>query len=138
MHPISLVHSPSMEQIFRHVLGSVEPVAAATAFPVNIRQSETGYEIHAILPGLERDDIQLEIKEGLLTIRAKPQVQVETENAPKADFWHMEMKIQESARGFRLPRDVNPEQITAEYRNGILVVRLPKRAEATPRVIEVR
>ena len=136
MHPISLVHSPSMEQILRHILGSMEPVVAATAFPVNIRQSETGYEIHAILPGMERDDIQLEIKEGLLTIRAKPQV--ETEDTPRADFWHMEMKIQESTRGFRLPRDVNPEQITAEYRNGILVVRLPKRAEATPRVIEVR
>lgn len=105
--------------------------------PVNIQETETGFELELSVPGRKKEDFNVEIDEHILTItsEAKKEEEVKGENYTRKEFSYSSFK-----RAFTLPETINEEGIKASYENGILSFTLPKKEEALPkpkRLIEI-
>ena len=101
--------------------------------PVDVAETQDRIVVRAELPGVNQDQIQIEFENGLLTIRGE-------RNFQKQDgtTWHRVERVYGSfSRTFTLPSTVDAEHITAESKDGVLRVHLPKRAESKPRQIKV-
>ena len=103
--------------------------------PVDIYETEThDLVIKAELPDMTRDDIEVTVENSTLTLRGtkKPPVDVKEEQ-----FRRVERHYGSFVRSFALPSTVDATKVGAEYRNGVLTVKLPFREEAKPRSINV-
>jgi HSP20 family protein len=90
--------------------------------------------IKAEVPGLNREDIDLTVENDTLTIRGEKKV----ENDVKDEQFHrVERSYGSFSRTFSLPKTVDTSKVSAEYKNGVLAVRLPLREEAKPKQIKV-
>jgi HSP20 family protein len=90
--------------------------------------------LKAELPGLRRDDIDLTVENSTLTIRAERR---QDEGVRDGQYHRRERLSGTCSRSFTLPNTVDASQVKAEYRDGVLTVRLPLREEAKPRQIQV-
>ena len=101
---------------------------------VDIYESKDQIVLEAELPGMNRDDFDLSIENNVITLRGERRFAKKDE----ADNYHrVERSYGSFARSFTLPQTVSSEGATAEYRNGVLRVALPKREEVKARRIEI-
>lgn len=102
--------------------------------PVDVYETRDRYVVTAELPGLSRDHIHIELREGELTIRgSRPDPGV-----PADAYERMERLQGPFARTFVFAEAVDAERIVAEFREGVLTITLPKSARAEPRRVEVK
>ena len=101
---------------------------------VDIREEKDLYLLEAEVPGLAEKDIDIQVKENLLTLASK----VEENKEGKTGYLLRERKPVQFKRSFILPKDVDQEKIEARYGNGVLVLSLPKKPEAKPKTIDVK
>jgi len=95
---------------------------------VDITENKKAYSLTAELPGLDNDDIKLELSDGILTLSGKKKYEHEED---KEDNVHvMERSYGSFQRSFRLPTSVEQDQIKAEFKKGVLKITLPKSAKA--------
>jgi HSP20 family protein len=114
--------------------GRTEAVEARWAPPMDVCETKTDLRVLVELPGVTQDQIQVEINEGVLTIRGERS----PDPAFRRDQLHrMERRYGAFCRRLNLPSVVDPEGVRATYRDGVLEIRLPKREESTPRTIAV-
>ena len=103
--------------------------------PVDIFQNgEHELVIKAELPDVLRENIELTVDNGTLTIKGEKKFSGE---AREDQFHRIERRYGSFTRSFSLPPTVDQTKLTAEHRNGVLTVRLPLREEAKPRQIKV-
>lgn len=101
---------------------------------VDIVESDSGYELHAELPGMRAEDIDIDVDGRTLTLKAQRQFERESE---KAGYRHIERRFGTFQRTFTLPEHVDTDAIRADLKDGVLMVTLPKTAESKPRRIAV-
>ena len=103
--------------------------------PVDIFQNgDTEIVLKAELPDMVREDIDVTVDRGTLTIKGEKKFAGE----PKEEQFHrIERRYGAFSRSFSLPPTVDATKVSAEYKNGVLTVRLPVREEAKPRSIKV-
>jgi HSP20 family protein len=94
--------------------------------PVNIKENEQGYLLEVIAPGLEKEDFKINLEQNVLTISAEKKA--ETENANEKEI-RKEYKYQSFKRSFTVDENIDAENISAKYVNGVLTLNLPKQAE---------
>jgi HSP20 family protein len=106
--------------------------------PVEIVEKPDALVLTAELPGMAREHIEVSFEEDVLTIRGEKTEEKREEKA-ETKFHVFERYYGTFARSFVVPRTIDPTKITAEFRDGVLVVRLPKAdtAMAKGRKIEV-
>ena len=86
------------------------------------------------LPGMTEDDVDIEIKDNVLTVSGERKA----EHEDKGEGYHrVERAFGSFSRSLSLPRGVDPEQIDASFTNGVLEVRIPKPAEAKPTRVQI-
>jgi HSP20 family protein len=103
--------------------------------PVDIYQNgEHELVLKAELPDLTREDIDITVDNGTLTIRGEKKFAGEVK---EESFHRIERRYGSFSRSFSLPQTVDTAKVGAEYKNGVLTVRLPLREEAKPRQIKV-
>ena len=103
--------------------------------PVDIYETaDKEIVLKAELAGLKRDAIDLTVENNTLTIRGQRQPD---EAAADAQFHRSERVFGAFSRSFTLPNTVDAAKVKAEYRDGVLTVRVPQREEAKPKQIEV-
>ncbi len=102
---------------------------------VDWSETENGYHFAADLPGVAKDDIEISVKEGVLTLQGERKS--ETKETDKK-FSRVERWSGKFFRRIALPRDVDSGKIEASYENGVLQLHVPKSEEAKPRKIEVK
>lgn len=103
--------------------------------PVDIYQSgEHELVLKAELPDMTREDIDVTVDNGTLTIKGDKKLSSEVK---EEQFHRIERRYGSFSRSFSLPPTVDPSRVAAEYRNGVLTVKLPMREEAKPRQIKV-
>ena len=110
--------------------------AAATAWvpPVDIYQSgDHELVLKAELPDMAREDIDITVENSVLTIKGQKRLG----DVKEEQFHHVERRYGAFSRSFSLPPTVDSGKVGAEYKNGVLTVRLPLREEAKPRSIKV-
>lgn len=103
---------------------------------VNVEETGTELVLTAELPGMSRDDVEIELENNILTVRGeKDETRSEESDERRYHLW--ERRYGAFQRSFTLPRTVDGESISAEFENGILTIHMPKAAEAKGRRIEI-
>ncbi len=105
---------------------------------VNVKETDGMYELEVAAPGLEKEDFNVSVDNGYLTISAKREKSEETKDD---NYTRREFNYTAFSRSFSLPENVNADNVAATYKNGILHITLPKREVAkveTGRVIEIK
>jgi len=90
--------------------------------------------LKAELPDMTREDIDVTVENFVLTIKGEKKLATDVK---EEQFHHIERRYGAFSRSFSLPRTVDSGKVAAEYKNGVLTVRLPLREEAKPRQIKV-
>jgi HSP20 family protein len=103
--------------------------------PVDIYQNgDHEIVLKAELPDLTREDIDITVDNGTLTIKGVKKLSTEVKDE---QYHRIERQYGSFSRSFSLPQTVDSAKVGADYRNGVLTVRLPLREEAKPRQIKV-
>ena len=102
---------------------------------VNVKELDDRFELSAEIPGMEKEELSIEVQENLLTIRGEKKTQGKAEN----EKMHIcEVSYGKFERSFRLPENTKIEDVDAEYKNGVLRVSIPKTEPAKPKEITVK
>ncbi|TSA28983.1 MAG: Hsp20/alpha crystallin family protein [Bacteroidetes bacterium] len=93
----------------------------------NIIEKQEGFELEIAAPGLSKDDFKINLENSVLTISSEmeDEKREEGKNYTRKEFYYGSF-----SRSFTLPKSVDIEKIKADYKEGILRIDLPKRAEA--------
>lgn len=123
-----------VDDVFRRAFGFDVPSFAPAASALDVVPDADGVTVRAELPGVEPSAIAINVEGRTLTIKAE-------RNAEKRE--NGSYQLRERAYGtfshsFRLSDDLDAEAVSAEAKHGVLTLRIPKRAEAKPRQIEVK
>ena len=102
---------------------------------VNISEGDDDFLIEVVLPGLNKGDFNVNVENDLLTISAERKVENKEEGESNGrKYTRKEFGFTSFKRSFHLPENVNSDDITANYNQGILAVSLPKVAKEEPKV----
>ena len=86
---------------------------------------EDGYTIRVELPGVAEDDIKVTVHEGVIAVKGEKR----TEREEQGDSWYFsERQYGAFSRSFRLPPEADPDKVSADLKEGVLVIRVGKRA----------
>jgi len=94
--------------------------------PLELNDKEKEYDIRAELPGVQKNDLDIDLKDNYLTIRAK---KTEEKNENGKDYKKSEFKYGEFSRSVYLPQEVDIENADAKLENGVLKIVIPKIAK---------
>jgi HSP20 family protein len=104
-------------------------------FPVDFYQDKDAFTLRAELPGFRKEDIGVEVADGILTLTGHQKVAAKSGNTDKeATIATQERKV---SRALSLPENLDLDKIQAGYENGVLTVTLPKREEVKPKQIAI-
>ena len=101
---------------------------------VDIKEEAERFVIYADLPGIDPQEIEIQMDKGILSIKGERKSESTTETER---FSRVERRYGSFHRRFALPDSADPEGITANGRDGVLEIVIPKRPETTPRRIQV-
>lgn len=96
---------------------------------IDLKETDTGFELTAEMPGVAKDDVDLRVTEDSVTLRAEKK---STREEKQDDYQMVERRFGTFQRAMRLPTHVDPDQVSAEFKDGVLKVSLPKAADAEP------
>lgn len=102
---------------------------------VDVTETENAIEVTADLPGLERNDLQLDITHGVLTLQGERKTEVEQKDRT---VYRMERTTGSFVRRIGLPVEVDSDKAEATFENGVLKVILPKSASSKPKQITIK
>lgn len=103
---------------------------------VDIAENENSYMISLAIPGANKEDFNIDLKDDMLTISGKKERKNEEKEGTK--YHRVENFYGSFSRSFTLPDNVNRDAIEAEYKDGLLNLTIPKGEEAKPKNIIVK
>jgi HSP20 family protein len=129
-----------IKQVFDRFFGDVDTDASSVVTSqwvprVDIKEEPERFVILADLPGMDPNQIEVNMDKGMLSIRGERTAEEKTENER---YSRVERAHGVFYRRFALPESANPEGIAATGKNGVLEITIPKRPETTPRRITVQ
>jgi len=101
---------------------------------VDIRETDDALLVQAELPGIDKKDIHLEVKDGVLTLSGERRYEKEVK---EENVHRVERAYGKFSRSFSLPTNVDADKVSANMKDGVLEVRLPKRESAKPKAIAI-
>ncbi|MBW1830330.1 MAG: Hsp20/alpha crystallin family protein [Deltaproteobacteria bacterium] len=123
-----------MNRLHDHFLGGRGPAKQAFQVAVDIREEDDAFYVDAEVPGLAAEDVKVDIEKNVLTLSGERKVvKEETEGT----FRRVERQYGSFTRSFTLPETVDTDNISADLKEGLLALRLPKKDAPTPRSISV-
>ena len=129
-----------MSPMLAHALGlQGQPQGSGTATAwapaLDISERKDAYLVTVELPGVEADDLDITLEDGLLTIQGERHF---AHDSSEQQFHRVERRYGAFRRSITLPAQVQAEQIEASFDNGVLQIVVPKMEEAKPKRIQVR
>jgi len=102
----------------------------AASLPVDFLEKGNNYEVHADLPGYKKEDIEVHINDGVLSMEARRDT-VKTEKSDDKDgeaatYYHQERHSSKVHRAFRLPANASHDEAKVTYVDGVLTITIPK------------
>ena len=114
--------------------GNGSAATANWAPAVDIRETKEGFELHADLPGIDPKNIEITMEKGALTISGERVIEAEE----GGDLRRSERVRGTFSRRFQLPDTADADGIEAASHHGVLIVRIPKKADVQPRRIDIQ
>jgi HSP20 family protein len=115
--------------------GSGRATTTAWAPALDISERKDAYLVTVELPGVDADDLEITLEDGLLTIQGERHF---AHDSSEQQFHRVERRYGAFRRAITLPAQVQAEQIEASFDNGVLQIVVPKMEEAKPKRIQVR
>jgi HSP20 family protein len=115
--------------------GQPEAAGVIAALPVDIVERDGALHVEASLPGYKKDEVEVQVQDGVLTIKAERKQESEEQNGK---FYRRERIWGSVSRRISLPAEVDESAVDAELKNGVLTLRLPLPEQRGPKSIEVR
>jgi HSP20 family protein len=134
MWPPATATTPRLGRLFDEVFGGEPAEGMGWSPAVDIVEHDGELRLTAEMPGIRREDVQIEVNEGMLTIRGEKKEEKETKNG---NARLVERSYGSFERSFTLPRSVAADRIEAEFTDGVLMVHMPKTEKAVGRRIEI-
>lgn len=129
----------SMQKLFENypVVNTTKDTSISAFAPsVNTREGEYAYHIDVDLPGVKKEDINIDIDENKLIISGERNFK---EEIKEEDYYKVETSFGKFQRVFNLPDNIDTENITASNENGVLEVNIPKlKKEQTKKSIVIK
>jgi HSP20 family protein len=117
---------------FRRLL---EQRPAVFAPAIDVHEGDKEYVVTAEVPGVARNEITVEVDEGMLTLRGEKKT--EREEKKERRRW-VERSYGAFSRSFRLPSDAQVDRIDASFKDGVLTIKIPKSEARKPRTVSVK
>lgn len=125
-----------VRRLLEEAFGEAETIGWRPA--VEVTETADELELTAELPGMSRDDVEIELEHDMLTVRGvKEEKKEEEKEEGGATYRVSERSYGEFSRSFTVPSTVDAEDISATFEDGVLTVTMPKMAEARGRKIEI-
>ena len=121
------------EQLFGYGVARQEDGTPTYALPIDILETQDAYQLYATVAGVPHDSVEVTFENGVLSLNV-PAVRLELQG----NLIRHERPWGNWSRKLELPKEVDPENIVAEFDNGVLTVRVPKAAKAMPQRIAIR
>ena len=116
-------------------VGDEDRVRGSWTPAVNVLEKKEAIVITADLPGMKAENVEVTVEEGVLTIRGERSF----EEAKEGETYHrIERSYGLFERTFSLPNSVDPTKIEAKFKDGEMVVNLPRREESKPRSVKIK
>lgn len=123
-------------EAFPETRGEDDEVSLGTWFPaVDIHENDETIVLQAELPGLKKEDIDIEIKENILTLKGERK---DTKEIKEQNYSRQERRLGKFYRSFTLPAVINAEKVMASYKAGVLEVTIPKPKGQDSTQIEIK
>ena len=120
----------------RPAWGAEEALVTADWAPlVDIQESDKEYLVKAELPEVKKDDVKVNIKEGVLTLEGERHQEKEEKDKK---FHRVERSYGKFVRCFTMPEDADDKKVQADFKDGVLNVHIGKSEVAKPKAIEVK
>lgn len=127
-----------MDNMFNNFLGRYSDRdwgSGAWQPSVDLVENDDNFLMTAELPGMKKEDITLNLVNNVLTLKGEKK----TERELKEDkYYRLERSAGSFQRSFNLPADVQVDKVTAEFKDGVLKVTLPKKEEVKPKSIPIK
>ena len=119
------------------VLNTNRPVQKVETFTpaVNEKVDEKGYYLEIDLPGVDKDNIEISVNEGILTISGERKLERKEE---KENYTRIESFFGRFERSFKLPADADTDNIEAKFKNGVLKLFIPRHSKSEGKKIEIK
>lgn len=101
---------------------------------VNSREDEKAFYLEVDLPGVKKEDIELNIADGVLTIKGERKTQNEQEDK---NYYKIESSYGKFQRSFTLPKDIDESKIEAEVKDGVLSLTIPKSVQDVQKIKKI-
>jgi HSP20 family protein len=134
---IPTAFSPSSIAFAANSPSSIRSVAHGSVPPLNIGRTPRSVEVYAFAPGLDASKIDVTLDRGVLRISGERQDDLPAKDA-KATVYARERSLGRFTRSVSLPDDVDPAQVKASYRDGVLQVSIARSEAAQPKRITVQ
>ena len=123
-------------RLFEDMLGRTQEDGGRLLAPaLDITEDEHAFHVMTELPGLSKDDVQIQFENGVLTVSGEKKQETET----SGKTWHrMERRYGAFHRAITLPRGAAMETADAKFENGVLTITIPKREDVKPRTIKIK
>jgi HSP20 family protein len=127
----------SLSSLFDGLFDPWDRAVSSTLSPnVDVIEEKDAFKLQAEIPGMDKKDIVVEVSDGVLSIRGEKKE--EKFEKDKDRYCHFERSYGSFKREFKLPEDVDPEQIDAKYTNGVLELVLKKTEKAKPKQVDIK
>src|SRR5574342_1338211 len=133
---LSAIHE-RMNQLFDETFlpgrgSEAAPAAAMWSPAVDIYESGDDIVVKAEVPGIDKGEVAVEVKDGILTLRGERRFEKEEK---EENYHRIERSYGTFVRSFGLPSSVDPEKVRAALKEGVLEVRIGKKEQAKPRKV---
>ena len=112
-----------------------EALPAASQIRIDVTENDKEFAVHAEIPGVNKEDIQVSVEGSIVTLKAEikqQDKQVEGEKILRTERYYGAV-----ARSFQLPADIDEATAKAKYENGVLVLTLPKKISSVPQKLVI-
>ena len=123
--------------LFNTELSNVESENGEYAPRIDMKELEDAYTVKLTMPGIDKDNIDISLTDGVLTVKGETKDDEEKEGE-NGKWLVREHKHFTYYRSVRLPSEVQADKAEAEYKNGVLLLTLPKAEEVKPKSIPVK
>jgi HSP20 family protein len=101
------------------------PAGTEVSIKVDVKEDEKSYTVRADIPGVKKEDIQVDVDGNMVSLRAETKQEKEEKKGEKVIY--SERSYGMASRSFSLPAEVDPKGAKAEYKDGVLSLTLPKK-----------
>lgn len=125
-----------MRRLFEEAFGELEDIGWNPR--VEVTETADALELTAELPGVTKEDVEIELEDDVLTVHGvKKEKKEEEKEEGEVTYRVAERSYGEFSRSFTVPSTIDAEAISAEFHDGVLKLRMPKTSESRGRKIEV-